>query len=563
MASSTAKTQKAVATAAMAIRDSQQEPESMRKLRALREKIGKEFDVESKLRQESETKEPLVPLSLAPDYVSATKKKGNKGSTAAKEAQALAREAAKKNIKEMALQQHVRQDLEAEMEKKSQETITLKSQNARLRDIIQLRQESNQRRESAMETELKRLSDLSDAACVDRFNIDNTMGQLRTMNTEIQEGAAHLKNAIEEKAEAERLAMVRNYRVKIREVKQQLEEQRQANDEGATVWITKHRVLEGDRDKAAEALRQLEVRNEQLVQQNQELEVMLRHQDEQRTALSTRIAVVKRENRRVEDHVSEMEGQLAARDAGGSSPARSGTPATSEHAPGTRPATRGGLTAPTASSMSKVRGGSAGPQPNAGLPPQPRSAYGSSRADKLHADTLKRLRAALGDMRLSLKQVRSAHIELLQERTELEIFLRQCIEDVRRDVYRFTVVSNIGRSAGVGDLESRVLEGYSAADRKKLIDVLNSKLRVFHALHKRMFPQKFASGDPWDDDDDAAEATTAALLAEAGKDGLTTGHLPYAGPVDKAAERAEEGVAALAMDQLWGKWKTWTGQPAM
>ena len=44
------------------------EPESMRKLRGLRDKIGRELDAETKARQDHEARPPIVPLSLAADY---------------------------------------------------------------------------------------------------------------------------------------------------------------------------------------------------------------------------------------------------------------------------------------------------------------------------------------------------------------------------------------------------------------------------------------------------------------------------------------------------------------
>jgi hypothetical protein len=564
------------------------ESQSMQKLQQLKEKIQAELEVEQKARAEEAGREPMVPLSLAPDYATgggpnspgAAGRRNAKARSAAggkqpsggspvkvsegQAAVALARE----KIAGMKLDKWVQRELDAELERQSVETSQLKSQNARLRDIVALRQQSNARREASMQSEISRLNKLCDDTCVDVTDMDKMMVELRSMNTQIQQGAEQLKASIEDQAETERLQLVRNYRVKIREVKQLLHEQEQRNLEGAKVWIERHRVLERDRDKAAEALSQLEVRNERLEVQNRELEVMLKHQSEQRDGMTTRVAVVKRENKRLQEHIAAMEAeQLRRGKEVEGSPARGGA---HDGATGLGRDRLGSIraTSHTRSSQSKLHGAALAAEVKKQRRIETLKADpDAQRSAAAHQEVLKKLRRALDQVRAHLRQVRSAHVELLQERTELEVFMRQCMEDVRRDMYRFTVVSNAGKLRG-GDGTERVLENYSAAERRELLAILQSKLRVFATLHAHMFPAKAEVMDGLGLATRGGEAVLSAedeltmdralgaeeVVERRRLDALAAGHLP----LSRGSAGADDGSGASAVDSLWAKWRKWT-----
>lgn len=562
----------------------------MRRLQALKERIQQELDNESRLRIDESTKEPTIPLSLAVDYAQPahhgvpssqspakrakpTRPGGSAkspsgpgavpgGGPASEGQRAIA--AAREKIAGMKLDKFQQRELEAELDRQSSETAKLKSHNTRLREIIALRQQSNQRRESTMQTEIARLAQLCDEACIDVSDMPRTMDHLRSMNQQIQDGAEHLKASIEAQAQAERMQLVRSYRVKIREVKQMLAEQQQRNMEGAQNWIERHTVLERDRTKADEALKQLQVRNEHLMVQNSELDVMLKHQAEQRDGLTTRIAVVKRENKRLQEHIQAMEQQLerCEKPDNPTSPDRRATG--SVRSAGTR------ATQYTQSSKLKLTSAMATAVERREAKNEARwNERGGAAAGTAaqHQALLKELRRALEHIRSSLRQVRSAHVELLQERTELEVFMRQCMEDVRRDMYRFTVVSNTGKARGNGT--ERVLENYSTDERRQLLSILQSKLRVFAGLHTHMFPTKV---DPLHDDDfDAAHGDGPEGLSHADERALNEALQLNDG--SRAAALARGGLPLggggqqhAAMDQavtdLWRRWKSWTSDAA-
>jgi hypothetical protein len=474
-------------------------PESMKRLKALKEKIQQEFQQEHKERVENENREVIVPLSLAADYGTNSGKKG--GTKSGKSAPTIDKFGLlpKEKIQGMKqLDKYLQREIEGELEKKAIEAAQLKSQNQRLREIVTLRQESNARKEQKLESEMIKLKLLTDETCVDTTSHSIMMAHLRDMNTAIQEGAAKLRSTIDQQSEAERMALIRTYRVRMREVKQQLQAQEAMNLDGASAWINRYNILDADREAAEVGLKMLESRNKLLQADNSELKIMQKHQEEQRKLLTTKIAVVRRENARLKEQTSRVEAEIAASK----------------------------QTALTPTRLVQSRG----------------SSRGSTRPwtmtqEMQNNDALAKLRRVLDDMRRTLRSVRSSHVELIQERTELEMFLRQCMEDVRRDIYRFTVVNTVARNVKEDHAEERMMmQEYGVKDRQRLIEILNSKLHVLSVMHSRMFPNKIG------------EAPVDVLAPSPPRDANP------GGDVSKAV-----AVAAMRdMDTLWSRWKEWT-----
>lgn len=495
------------------------ETEAMKKLRALKEKITNELHQEQKQRLEFEQRDVIVPLSLAGDYAATANKRGVKAPASNKQQVEKLVHLTKEKIGGLKqLDKQTQRDLETELEKKAGETIQLKAHNQRLREILTLRQDCNSRREEDFEKEVRRVKSLTDEMCVEAIAPMDTMQKLRDMNQQLQDGAVLMKNHIEEQAEAERLALIRTYRVRMREVKQQLKLQEAANLEGASAWIKRYNMLDDDRRTAEENLKALQQKIELLTTDNRELKVMRKHQDEQRNALAQKIAVLKRENRRFEEHIERLQTQSILMSTNVVDDSSTSSPR-SPH-PTAPPGSRAALSSR-----------------NGGL----RAKIPSLETRQQHA--LDGARKMLEEMRCSVRKVRSAHVELLQERTELEMFVRQCIEDVRRDMYRFTVVSNISRTMNGNHWEEKaLLEDYGIKERKRLLDILNSKLQVLTTLLEKMFPGRILHGDQ--------------PLGEF----LKLDDSPQRGSgSDDGSDKVYHTIPlAHTMDDLWNQWKTWT-----
>jgi hypothetical protein len=91
----------------------------------------------------------------------------------------------------------------------------------------------------------------------------------------------------------------------------------------------------------------------------------------------------------------------------------------------------------------------------------------------------------------------------LQERTELDIFLRQCIDDVRSDIVRHST-QNQRRTA---TSPRRDPLDTSLLDRQRVVEILQSKERVLKLLYLKTFPSK-----PTTMFENVTEEETAAMV---------------------------------------------------
>jgi hypothetical protein len=517
------------------------EPESLKKLRALKEKISKEWQQEHTERLEQETKDPLVPLSLASDLataqVPAMIKKGQKGvnTKAPTQADRLSLLTREKIQAMKQLDKYLQRELENELDKKAVEMSALRSHNRRLRETIALREESNTRRERELEGEIRSLKNVIDEDCVDSSKPAVMLNHLKSMNLKIQDGADELIKTIEERAEAERLALIRTYRVRTREVKEQLKAQEAANLEGASAWIRRYQILQKDQKAAEEGLNMLESRNAVLEEENKELRVMKLHQDEQRSALIEKIAVVKRENKRFRGHISRLQQQIESQGSELNAEANDSSVVTQQLTPVRLIQSRGERYQRALSSRKEKM--------------QQRPWRIGTPAQKEKTNALAKINHMLNEMRASLKLVRRSHIDLLQERSELDMFMRQCIEDVRRDIHRFTIISNVSRGFRTDQIEEQtLLKEFGVNERKRLLDILSSKLRVLVTLHEKMFPGRTVSGDK----------EVERLLAQSDRDDDGRPAAEEKEPEDGPTRDVRDVPAKHPMDALWERWKHWT-----
>jgi hypothetical protein len=102
--------------------------------------------------------------------------------------------------------------------------------------------------------------------------------------------------------------------------------------------------------------------------------------------------------------------------------------------------------------------------------------------------------------RKNLQRARKSYEREVNQRTELEIFLRQCVRDVQIEIGRRReelIATNPIDRDGMDDREGRrttedgdeiPLSEFSAADRERVMELLLSQERVVSLLYSRTFP---------------------------------------------------------------------------
>lgn len=143
-----------------------------------------------------------------------------------------------------------------------------------------------------------------------------------------------------------------------------------------------------------------------------------------------------------------------------------------------------------------------------------------------YKDMIRRLKRLLETERKNLRQVRSQYAAELQNRTELEIFLHQCIEDVKHDIARRrsqlmsgstsrrvgcgssmkcdspwccfvspgkATFPPVAGAAAKGEGDDTPLSAFTAADRERVMELLLSQERVISLLYSKTFPPRSSS----------------------------------------------------------------------
>eukprot|EP01006_Ploeotia_vitrea_P035688 TRINITY_DN65928_c0_g1_i1.p1 TRINITY_DN65928_c0_g1~~TRINITY_DN65928_c0_g1_i1.p1 ORF type:complete len:501 (+),score=55.93 TRINITY_DN65928_c0_g1_i1:134-1636(+) len=431
---------------------------SLKKMRMMREKMEKELQEQQQRAATSEN--TTIPLSLASEYKAKQDAKDAKGKmrSPADSKESKHRE----RISTVLRDKKAPKDVEVLLSQQEKERRDLEFENQRLRDIINLRQDCSIRREEACQKEIHELKSRLDSTVMSGYEGIHIMPALHNTNNQIQTEIQQLKGRIENNAELEKMNIIRAFRVKMHELKKQLAEEKHVNYTGAQEWIEKNKILQHELDVATNDMHQLREKNKQLIQENKELKVSFQTQERQRTNMIHNITVIKKENQRLEDQIEKLEYQCIQ--------------LAKKRPLNERPeATVGGRPYFPAA---------------AGRSATPTQAVGDR--ERKYLEAISKVKKTLAHDKKQLRNARSQHVALLAERTELEIFLRQCIDDVRKEISRNSKLlrAPTGQATAAMSDQDNALDYYTASDRKRILEILMSKERVLTLLYDRAFPIK-------------------------------------------------------------------------
>ena len=364
----------------------------------------------------------------------------------------------------------------------SQDALTKQlAEVANLRDELTRLKESHIRRESRMQHEIAELKVKLQEAIGGRSQPE-VMNDIRATHAAIQDRLGDIQDRTVELLTQQKDEMARQFHVKLAEVvnaKDKSDEQEHSAEE----WAKRFREAQDHLKRTETNLIDSDRRNTLLETENKRLRSQYRSQENDREFLVRQLVAVKRDNVRLREELQKANGRggSAGSDSASSLPPRPGTADTYRSVGsygGSRPGTAGS------------RPGTAGSRPGtAGRP----STAGTS--DVKLRETAARLRKLLDKERAALRQVRAAYATDQQNRTELEQFLAQCIQDVRQEIGRQRqgeAISRHGRppsappSQGRNSLAGSYAE-FDEHDRKKVMEMLLSQERVIKLLYEKTF----------------------------------------------------------------------------
>lgn len=250
---------------------------------------------------------------------------------------------------------------------------------------------------------------------------------------------------------------MRAFRARLQDVSRELEAQRGRKGENSSELQVRHRRVVAELHEAQELAQTFDKKNQQLTAENQRLQERLRTREDDRQALLRELVLARKEAARLKASIKE-----------GGAPSDEG--AKEEEQPEKRTFTQRQID-------------------QARLQSTHNKQYEREVGYREAVTKLKRMVEA---ERQSVRALKAQQAELLQQRTELEVLLGQCLDDVKAELARHQAQLTTGlATAPLADAPAPAavqLHQLGPADRERVLELLLSQQRVVQLLYAKTFP---------------------------------------------------------------------------
>lgn len=289
------------------------------------------------------------------------------------------------------------------------------------------------------------------------------MAVIENMHRSVVQGLESIQGNTSKILHEQEKELMRAFRAKLQEVSKELEHQKSRRGEPSSELQARHKKVVAELHDAREMAQRFDRKNQQLDAENKKLLEKLRTQTDDRQSLLRDLVQAKKENARLkhkcQDGVSAPSG----------SPPIQKSPGNVEHTP-----------VPKRSASEKHSD-------------KTRVQQTSNRQyerEVRYREAILRMKRMVDVERRTATSLRQQQAEVLQQRTELEVFLRQCLEDVQAEVSRHEEDQDRTSEA----VASSSVHEMTAQDRGRVLELLQSQQRVVQLLYKKALPH-LASGD--------------------------------------------------------------------
>lgn len=378
-------------------------------------------------------------------------------------------------------------------------TMSLHAKIAQLEKDLERRQESYITRERAYKVRIDELEEELSAQRESKtgwMKNDSRMGNLKGMHTQILNNVELVQDRTARILQEQERDLLRAFRARLFDVQAELEKEKNKKDDGAAAWIERSRQLEAEVEWAKEVADRLERVNQTLLQENNRLKGQFTSQEEDRNFLIKQLVAVKKDNARLRAEYVELEKenerlkQLV-----------DGLNDKINNQPAQVVSTKNATNTTTANAIIQQK----------------------LESEEKFKELNVRLRRLLAEERKSLSQVRQSYANELKIRTDMEMLLRQCVEDVRKEIARRYVIEQcllavpspllivctvsffeihryiedgqFGNNSGndLAKLYSKQpglipVDDFTQADRERVLELLLSQERVVSLIYAKTFP---------------------------------------------------------------------------
>merc|ERR1719316_1527979 len=129
-----------------------------------------------------------------------------------------------------------------------------------------------------------------------------------------------------------------------------------------------------------------------------------------------------------------------------------------------------------------------------------------------YRDAVTSLKRMVEAERKTIRSLKQQQADMLQQRTEIEILLRQCLDDVKAEIMRHRMEHEKKDASGAPGpgvpITAMSVHELTTQDRERVLELLLSQQRVVQLLYSKTFPQQPPS--PMVDDPSAMAAAMGA-----------------------------------------------------
>ena len=345
------------------------------------------------------------------------------------------------------------------------------------------------------------------------IDADTQLERIKTLHATVLSGVSDFRESAVQVMNDQQKDLVRAFRVRLDEVQGDLRATFAASEgggESATDSVfARQRVLTKELDASHKLIGMLEVSSKQLAAEKKDLAAQLDEKASDRTFLIDQLKAVRKDNEKLRLKISSDGEDLKAHRMGKTQSLGGG---------GGGGNSSGGHRMPGSSSSRRAKKGGPGMGRNVPVPDEPGAAqkperwannYGKELSAQSESDhlvmeaklkeTIKRQQALIEIERRTSRDLQRCLQKDARERTELELFLRECVKDVLARVVAEQSKAALprgahaagaakARSTSLPELPPIALTGLEKEARRKVMEELLSKERVLRLLFERTFP---------------------------------------------------------------------------
>ncbi|CAD7928681.1 unnamed protein product [Amoebophrya sp. A25] len=348
------------------------------------------------------------------------------------------------------------------------------------------------------ETQAKKTIEALERQLQDRTDEEHyqRMQVIRNMQDSVLQGLEGIQNNTAKVLQEQEKDLMRSFRARLQDLTKELENQKAAKGNYSAELQARHQRVLQELQASQELAAVFDKKNQQFIAENQKLQDIIKTREDDRHALLKELVTAKKENTKLKVEVQQKEERVKEIS----------------------------VALPTSDSSQKIEAKSVLDKTKSD-----RSKFLASTKNKAyerelgHREAISKLQRMVDAEKLQVRMLREAQNELLQSRTELEMLLRQCLDDVKLEIAKKQMESQgpaalkQKKPAAEAQASEISLHELGQPARERVLELLLSQQRVVQLLYDKSFPDRPSTPKEQAEEGDTAPPDNYKWIEEAVK----------------------------------------------